>query len=196
MMNIDDLKSTLTSLADSIREKTGTEHRMTLGEMKAGVDYLPSSADDNTFILVDENGNEVPAVLTRNEVDLTATANDIRDGSVAVTDDGVTEGTKEIPAYHTYDGSRLVMNKALLAVPHNDYDYTKFQAIVCGYNTNSSNSVAAIKVAINDNVYNVMSTTPLAQLIKDHDNNRVSFGINNDSGGINIIRYIMYKEIY
>ena len=196
MTNINDLKAKLTSIADSIREKTGASEPMTLDEMKAGVDYMPSSADDNTFILVDEYGNELPAVLTHDEVDLTATANDIREGIVAVTDDGVIEGTKYIPSYHTYDGFRVVTRNSLFAVPHANFDYTKFQAFICSYNPSSANSVATIKVAVNDNVYNVMSTAPLSKLTKDYAARRVDFGITNDTGANCIIRYIMYKEIY
>lgn len=47
----------------------------------------------DTLILVDENGVEVVAVMTDEEVDLTATANDIRLGVVAVTDEGIVTGT-------------------------------------------------------------------------------------------------------
>lgn len=55
-----------------------------------------STVEDNTFILVDEQGNELAAVLTEEKVDLTATANDIRSGQTAVTDDGVTIGTLNV----------------------------------------------------------------------------------------------------
>lgn len=49
--------------------------------------------EDNTYILVDEQGNELPAVLTEEKVDLTAEASDIRIGKTAVIDDGVVTGT-------------------------------------------------------------------------------------------------------
>lgn len=49
--------------------------------------------EDNTFILVDERGTELPAVLTEEKVDLTAEASDIRVGKTAVTDEGVVTGT-------------------------------------------------------------------------------------------------------
>ena len=49
--------------------------------------------EDNVYILVDDHGNELSAVMTEEIVDLTATANDIRTGKTAVTDDGVTVGT-------------------------------------------------------------------------------------------------------
>lgn len=46
----------------------------------------------DTIILIDEDGNEVAAHLTDSEVELTATANDIRLGTTAITNDGVTHG--------------------------------------------------------------------------------------------------------
>lgn len=196
MTPIEKLKSQLRSIADSIRERTGETDKLTIEQMKAEIEYMPSGDDGETYILIDEHGNEVPAVLTDEEVDLTATANDIREGAIAVTDDGVITGEKEIPSYHTYDGFRGVPEGSLLAIPHANYDYTKFQAIVCAYNTTSANSVAAIIVAINDNVYEVGSTEALSSLSKDDTIRRVNFGINNESDKPCIIRYIMYKEIY
>lgn len=196
MVRIDDLKTKLTSLANSIREKTGTSDLLTLDEMNAGVEYLPSSAEDNTFILVDENGNEIPAVLTKNEVDLTATTNDIREGIVAVTDDGVVTGEKEIPCYHTAEGHRVVQNGGLFYFPHTDYDYTKLQVVICAYNKTLTDSVAVSKVVLYDGVYNVGSTELVSIVSKDHDNGWVNLGIINKSGGMCILRYFMYKEIY
>lgn len=196
MKPIDALKTKLTSIANSIREKTGTSDLLTLEEMKAGVDYMPSSADDNTFILVDENGNEIPAVLTKNEVDLTATTNDIREGVVAVTDDGVVTGEKEIPSYHTDEGYRIIRNGSPFILPHEYCDYTKLQIIICAYNTTLTNSVAASKVVIYDGVYNVGSTELVATVVKDIENGKIDLGITNKSGGTCILRYFMYKEIY
>lgn len=197
MTPINRLKDKLTSIADAIRDRTGETYKLSLDQMTEEIEYMPSGDDGEAYILVDEAGNEIPAVLTEDEVDLTATPNDIRIGTIAVTDDGVITGEKEIPSYHTYDGYRIVQNGRLMSITHNKaYDYTKFQGIVCAYNTNLANSVAATKVAINDNVYNVGSTVSLSTLTKDDAIYRVNFGINNDSGGICIIRYIMYKEVY
>lgn len=45
-----------------------------------------------TYILKTEDGQEIPAVLTEEEVYLTATADDIRAGKIAITNDGITIG--------------------------------------------------------------------------------------------------------
>lgn len=197
MTPIDRLKAKLTAIADSIRDRTGDPDKMTLDEMSAEIDYMPAGDDGEAYILVDENGNEIPAVLTEEEVDLTATANDIRLGSIAVTDDGVIEGTKEIPTYNTREGARLIPNGEALIIPTaTHYDYTKLQAIICMYNTDISNSVSAHQVVINDSVYLVNSVDSLSTVLKDGSNSRIDLGLDNTSGSPNIIRFFMYKEIY
>ena len=52
-----------------------------------------------TFLLCDEAGTEVVAVVVGEETLFTATENDIRLGAVAATDKGVTTGEKFIPSY-------------------------------------------------------------------------------------------------
>ena len=49
--------------------------------------------DVMTYMLVDSAGNEIPAILVDEKVVFTATANDIRYGMTAATEDGVTVGT-------------------------------------------------------------------------------------------------------
>lgn len=149
-----------------------------------------------TYMLVDEAGNEIPAVLVEEEVELTATANDIRLGTTAVTNEGVTEGEKEIPSYYVAEGYRVVPVNSRFIVPHTDYDYTKFQAVVCKFRENVVNSVESIKVALENYIYDVGSTIQLSQLIKDETNTLVDFGIINDTDSICVIRYFMYKEMY
>ena len=50
----------------------------------------------NTFMLVYEDGTEVPAVFVEDKVVFTATAKDIRKGKIAATAEGVTEGTLDV----------------------------------------------------------------------------------------------------
>lgn len=154
--------------------------------------------DPKTIILVDEAGNEATAVLTDEEVDLTATANDIRLGTVAVTDDGVTTGEKDIPAYYTVEGHKKIPagSAMKIALYTDSCEYTKFQAIVCAFNTSSSDSVAAEKVAINDNVYAVNSTVKLADIVVDSENQTIDLSLVNESENPVLIRFFTYKEVY
>lgn len=151
-----------------------------------------------TFILVDEDGNEITGVCVDNPVVFTANATeDIREGKVAATDEGVVTGSAVIPNYETYEGTKVIPNGSTFLVPMNEhYNYTKFQAIICNYNTSFANSVAADKVVINDNVYIVQSTDVLSTIVQNQDNSTIDFGITNTSGQPYLIRYFMYKELY
>ena len=184
---------TLTGLANAIRKVTGETRSYTPSEM---IDVVTNIMETGAYILVDEDGNEIPAVYVDNETVFTATENDIRIGMTAVTEAGVTEGVKEIPAYYVTEGTRIISKDSAIFLPSKLYDYTKLQAIVCLYNKTLTDSVAAAKTAIQDKLYNVDSTTPLSSLIKNHDLGGVDFGIVNESGNMYVLRYFMYKEIY
>lgn len=196
MALIDKIKA----IADAIRNKTGTEDKMTLDEMAEAIEYMdPGSggALPSTFILVDEDGYEIPAVLTEEEVELTATANDIRKGTTAVTEDGVIIGEKDIPVYHTSEGYAIVTpGSQSRIVAANNCEYTKLQALFCAFNTTPDDSVATDKVCINDSVYRVNSTELVSMVAVNAAAKEINFGVTNDSGKLQLIRFFMYKEIY
>lgn len=153
-----------------------------------------------TFILVDEDGNEIAGVVVDQDTVFTAGDNDVREGMVYAGDDGVSIGTKNIPAYHTYEGAKVIPAGNTLSLINLDshidiYDYTKMQAIICGFNSTMANSVSAQKIAIADNVYNVQSVDVISIIVKNHDTKTIEFGLINDTGLPLIIRYFMYKEI-
>lgn len=152
-----------------------------------------------TMVLEDENGNRVVAVLVDQEVDFTATANDIRKGMVAATDDGVTVGEKFIPTYLTSEGIKVIPTGSDFSVilPDYDlYDYTGFQAIVCPYNTSISDSVSCEKVVIDNNLYDALSTDSIQSIYINSENKSIDLGIKNTSGLPYLIRYFTYKEVY
>lgn len=185
------------AIADAIRERTGITGKMSLDEMAETISYMDVGSDDTqTYILVDENGVEYPAVLVDEEVTLTATTNDIRIGTTAVTEEGVVTGEKEIPAYHVSEGYKLITNGNPFVLTNTHYDYSKLQAVFCKFNSSLNNSVYTEQVAINDSVYNVLSIDELAVVTKDTENARIDFGFTNDSGTNYIIRYFMYREVY
>lgn len=151
-----------------------------------------------TFTLVDESGAEYTGVVVENEQKFTATDNDVREGSVYASDEGASVGTKVIPAYHTTEGYKAIMvgDEFVIDLSDSDrYDYTKLQAIICPYNTSIANSVSAEKVAIDNNVYAVQSTTIVSAITKNTNNKTVSFGITNTGTVPYILRYFTYKEI-
>lgn len=194
MTNTEKFKEVLKGIADNLRTARGTTDKIAfndLVEMSAGLEVPPEM-----YLLVDENGNEIVAALVDEEVTLTATANDVRKGTTVITDEGIIEGTKEIPAYVTAQGWRVVSAGGIFELAHTDYDYTKLQALFCMFNTNLDDSVSTDKVVINDAVYSVSSTEALSTVTKDHDIGRILFGITNESDKRYLIRYFMYKEIY
>lgn len=173
---------------------------MFINEAKPALDRHSGSgwADDgtNAYILVDEEGNEYPAVMVNEETVFDATANDIREGKTAGTEDGVTVGTKEIPLYITTEGIEVITAGSPMVITLNDgkHAYTKLQAVVCPYNTSLTNSVAVEKTCIEDHVYAVGSTEILSDVTIDDDEKAIKLGITNTSAKPVLIRYFTYKE--
>lgn len=54
------------------------------------------SSIGKTFIIVDENGNELTGVVVDKEVIFTAEDNDVREGKVYASDEGVSIGTLKV----------------------------------------------------------------------------------------------------
>lgn len=190
------------ALKAAIEAKTGDSHV----DLTAGVKVLilgygkGSGEEPNAYILIDEDGNEIPAVFVTEETVFDATANDIRLGKTAATEDGIVTGEKVIPGYITTEGARLISAGSALTIPNcdtniNDYDYAKLQVIICAYNSSMSNSVSAEKVCINDTVYNVNSIESLASVTKDHNNKSIDLGITNNTGKPCVVRFFTYKEV-
>lgn len=185
--------ATLEGLGDSIRSVTGSTKKFTPDEM---IEEVKNILDATTFILVDTDGNEYPAVYVDSDTVCTATANDIRKGSVAITPEGVIEGTKEIPTYRAVEGHEVVdAEQSMNIFLYSDMcQYTVLQAIVCRYGTSMKNSVSSEKVVIDGSVYNVGSTEVLSTVTVDTDTQTIKLGINNDSESPVIVRYMIIKE--
>jgi hypothetical protein len=185
--------ATLEGLGDSIRSVTGSTKKFTPDEM---IEEVKNILDATTFILVDTDGNEYPAVYVDSDTVCTATANDIRKGSVAITPEGVIEGTKEIPTYRAVEGYEVVKSgrNVDIFLCSDMCQYTVLQAIVCRYGTGMKDSVSSEKVVIDGLVYNVGSTEVLSTVAVDVDTQTIKLGINNDSESPVIVRYMIIKE--
>lgn len=151
-----------------------------------------------TYCVTVDGENKTYATLYGEErAELTATPNDIRTGTVAITDDGLTTGEKDIPAYHTTQGYQLILPNSEFKIPLTDgnkYDYTKLQAMTMPFNKNIANSVAVDRAVIEDKVYNVGSTEVVANVTKDDANKSILLGVINGSTPA-IVRYFTYKEV-
>lgn len=150
-----------------------------------------------TLILEDPSGLEITGVVTENERVFNATPNDVRTGCVCVTGDGIITGTKDIPAYRTQRGHRVIKNNSnfIISLPEYDaYDYTQLQCIIAPFNTNIENSVLVDKVVLNDNVFAIGSVESVSSVTKNIETKSIDFGITNTSGKDYIIYFITYKE--
>ena len=140
---------------------------------------------------------EIMAVVVDEETIFDADVNDVRAGKVFATNNGVKVGTKNIPAYNTCEGYRIIApnEEFKIVLSASDlYDYTNLQCIICPFNTSISDSVAADRVVIDGNLYEVNSSTVLSEVTKDATEKAIKLGITNDSSSSYIIRLFTYKE--
>lgn len=151
----------------------------------------------NSVIIKGTDGTELVGVVTGKETVLTATPNDIRKGKIAGTESGIVEGTKDIPAYRTTSGTRLVLAGSNFSIPlslYDKYDYTKLQCVIVVQNTSVADSVVTEKVVIDDAVYAVNSTEKLADVTKDDNTKSINLNITNNTDKKYYIRYFTYRE--
>ena len=140
---------------------------------------------------------KIMAVVVDEKTIFDADVNDVRAGKVFATNNGVKVGTKNIPAYNTCAGYRIIApnEEFKIVLSASDlYDYTKLQCIICPFNTSISDSVAADRVVIDGNLYEVNSSTVLSEVTKDATEKAIKLGITNDSSSSYIIRLFTYKE--
>ena len=160
---------------------------------------IGGTAPIKTLKIVDEDGVEILGVVVDQETIFTANASeDIRDGKVAATDEGVVTGSAVIPNYETSQGWCTIMPGDTLQISNLTkklYDYTFFQCIITLFNTTVDNSVYAKYVVINDVMYESKSTTQVSVITKNEEMSAIDFNIVNNSEDIYIIRFSTYKEI-
>lgn len=151
-----------------------------------------------TFILTDSDGNEITGVVVGQETIFTAGDNDVREGMVYASDEGVSTGTKNIPAYRTSAGIELISPSSSYSIPlseYNCYDYTVFQCLVSLLEyDNIQNSVNTNIISINNGVYTVNSTDKLSEVSKNADTKSIELNITNDTENFYVLRYFTYRE--
>lgn len=192
-------RSTMEGIAEQTRRLSGTTEKITPKKAVELLEGITPAGEETAYILVDDSGTEIQAVLVDEDVELTATAkSDIRLGTTAITNEGIVEGEKFIPAYHTTEGFQLIPSGSVLKIPMqgNKCEYTKLQVIVCSFNTTLSDSVAAELVGIEGKMYSVQSTEEMSSVSSDSDNNEINLGLINDMAKPCLLRYFTYREEY
>ena len=149
------------------------------------VSYVLSNADGSQKIYAQ--------LSSKDPITLTATENDIRLGSTAITNVGYTEGNKDIPAYYTRTGAKIIQagSNVSITLP-NLYDYSELQATLSNFKTNIYGSVEVVSSSIEDSVYEAKSTTKLSDITLNDETSTINLGIT--AGVKSVLRYFIMKE--
>lgn len=145
-----------------------------------------------TFILVDEDGNEITGVCVDNPVVFTAGDNDVREGMVYASDDGVSTGTKTIPSYHTGYGCRIIAANNGVIIPTPEYDYSNLFVIISTYNTNITKSTLSTYLSIDDGMYAVGNNIRISDIVIDTTNEEINLGLIVPEKSV--VRYLVTRE--
>lgn len=152
-----------------------------------------------TVEIISDDGTDLMGVVVDQETVLTATPNDIRKGKIAATEYGIIEGEKDIPAYRTERGFRVIKPGASFSIyftpdDYDQYNYTQLQCMIAPFNTSISDSYAINKIVINDGVYMTESTNKISDVTKNSETKSIDLNITNDSDVNQFIYFFTYKE--
>lgn len=149
-----------------------------------------------TYILTDENGNEMATgVVVGEKTVFDATPADVRVNKVFASDEGVLTGT-DTKTYRTTMASRIIKPGESLSIPltyYNAYDYTKFQGVIVLHNSNYNTTVNTIGVTVGDSVFSI-DTSKLSNITKNAETKSVDFNIANTTTNTYEIFYSTYRE--
>ena len=149
-----------------------------------------------TFIIHDDDGNEIVGVVTENAQVFNATPADVKLGKTFAYDGGIGIGT-DTRTYRSIASSCTIFPGNPLTIPlsENDaYDYTKFQAVIVVFSSDYSNSAEIVGYTVNDSVFLVDSSTKVSSISKNAYTKSIDFNINNTSNQTYEIHYFTYRE--
>lgn len=148
-----------------------------------------------TITLVNENGEEITAVVIGKDFIFDATAEDVKEGKTFASDLGVDVGVNE-HMYNAQHGTCLINpgdNFSVTLNENDEYNYAAFQAIVTMSDMSADNSMFANKIVLNNAVYDVASGAKVSDVTKNHASKSVDFNMVNDTDSVYVIHYITYK---
>ena len=181
----------------AVLEDKGKAPTDTMSDYPALIEELDNE-EQVSYVLQNAEGTDqkYAQLASEDPISLTATENDIRVNTSAITEKGYTEGAKDIPKYYAIQGMQVVLGDTdikLIEKNHNIYDYTKFQATLAIFNNSLSDSVQVDKVTVDDSLYKANTTTKLSDLSVDYENEAVNFGITNGDTTA-VMRYFIMRE--
>lgn len=159
----------------------------------AGLINELENPDQVTYCVTVDGENKAYAVLYGEErAELTATPNDIRLGTVAITDKGITEGEKDIPAYFSRYGTKKVSANTEAIITGDETDYKKMMVTIATFNSSISKSNVVKYVSIDDAIYEVGTGTKVADISKDIEKEQISLGITVEE--TSVLRFFLVRE--
>lgn len=147
-----------------------------------------------TFILVDEDGNEITGICVDNPVVFTAGDNDVRENFVYAGDSGVSVGTKVIPIYYAGYGKIAISSGKNATITTPEYNYSNLIAVISTFDKNISQSVASTYVSVDDAMYIAGSNTKVSDIVVDKESRKIDLGVTVDKNSI--LRYLIIREEY
>lgn len=173
-------------------ESQGKEPTEALGSYAGLIDTLENPEKVVYCVTVDGEDKKFAQLYGEQKVDLTATANDIRIGTTAITDAGYLEGTKVIPAYYVGYGKKIVLADNDVTITNPQYDYKELMITIAPYDTSVNESVSVEYVSIEDSMYEAKSATKISDISKDLINGQVNLGITATEKSV--VRYFITRE--
>lgn len=193
---VDKLKKLLESknAIKAVLEEKGKSPTNALSTYAQSISELDNE-EQVSYVLANANGTQkiYAQLSSKQPISLTATENDIRLGSTAITNGGYTEGSKDIPSYHSQTGQKIIQAGDEVTITlEKSYNYSELQATLSNYNTSIDDSVEVVATTIEDSIYEAGSTTKLADITIDANTKTVNFGITADVKSV--LRYFTMKE--
>ena len=147
-----------------------------------------------SYVLANADGTQkIYAQLSSKEpITLTATENDIRLGSTAITNVGYTEGAKDIPAYHSMYGKKIIQAGQEASLTNYEYDYKNLMVTIAPYNSSIGESTSINYVSVDDAMYEAKNVAKLADITKDASSETINLGITVTEKSV--LRYFVVRE--
>jgi hypothetical protein len=195
MPSIAENLQTLINIKNGLKEalnRQGKAPTNAMGSYAGLIDGL-ENPERVVYTVTLDGENEVFAQLHGEEkVQLTATPNDIREGSVAITETGVITGEKFIPSYISRYGKKYVLANSEAVITGAATDYKQIMISIAPFDSSLDASVGINYVSVDDSVYDVNTGLKVASITKDVANDRVNLGV--IATEKSVLRYFLVEE--
>lgn len=180
------------AIKDSLEVK-GKEPTESLGTYAGLINELDNE-EQVSYVLTNANGTKkvFAQLSSKDPITLTATENDIRQNTSAITNTGYTEGTKEIPSYYSSYGYKFVLAGKEATLVIHEADYKNLMVTIAPYNSSAENSVAIKYASVDNSMYETNSTSKISNITKDTENEEIKLGVTVSEKSV--LRYFVVRE--